>query len=77
VHARPGIMASYADDNTAVSEFNTLPDLWIEQPETTLLDSFEAKFDTKSICEYHIKPRHIKDNISIKYTYFDTVRDSP
>lgn len=65
---------TYADEIAAVSEFNTLPDLWIEQPETTLIDSFEAKFDTKNICEYHIKPRHIKDSVSIKYTYLDTVR---
>jgi len=57
-----------------VSEFNTLPDLWIEQPETTLVSTFEAKFDVKNVCEYHIVPRHLKDSVSIKYTYFDSVR---
>lgn len=55
-----------------MGEFNRLPELWIEDPETTLLDTFEAKFDTKNTCEYHIKPRG-KDNLSIKYTYHDSV----
>lgn len=56
-----------------MEQISTRPDLRVEQPETSLLDTFEARFNTRSICEYHIKPR-TKDNISIKYTYFEDVR---
>ena len=67
-------MAAYAEDNlfTAVSDFNTLPDLWVEQPESTLLDTFEAKFSVKNTCEYHIRPK-VKADVSMKYTYHDQV----
>jgi len=66
---------SFANDVVAVSEFNTLPDLWIEDAETSLVDTFEAKFDLKDTCEYHIKPR-MREGVSIKYTYQPKVRPS-
>lgn len=64
---------AHANRVAAVSEFNTLPDLWIEDAETSLLDTFEARFDLKDTCEYHIKPR-MRDGVSIKYTYQAKVR---
>lgn len=55
-----------------MSEFNVLPDLWIEDAETRLYDTFEAGFDISKLCEYHIKPR-MKPDLSIKYTYYAEV----
>lgn len=59
--------------NGAVSDFNTLPDVWIEKPESNLLTTFNSKVDNRNVCEYTIKPRS-KDSVSIQYTYFDQTK---
>lgn len=61
-----------ADAITGVDDFNTLPALWIEGPETSLLDTFESKFNINNVCEYHIKSQK-SNKIGIKYTYFENV----
>ena len=56
-----------------VSDFNALPDMWVEEPEATLLDIFEAKTVANNICEYTIKTP-TKKSVGIRYTYMDEVR---
>lgn len=68
-----GLVENFADHFLAVSDFNTLPDLWIEEPEATLQDMLEAKSATMNVCEYTIKVP-AKKNVAIKYTYLDEVQ---
>ena len=67
-----GLAKTAADHVLAVSDFNTLPDLWIEEPEATLQDISEAKSTTTNVCEYTIKVP-TKKNVAIKYAYLDEV----
>lgn len=62
------ITCTESNSIVAVSEFNTLPDLWVEGPSKSLQDTFESKLNIEDTCEYHIVPSQRKD-ISIKYTY--------
>lgn len=58
-----------------MSDFNTLPDLWVEDAESTLLDIFESKTTTTNVCEYTVKVPMRKD-VLLKYTYLDDVSHS-
>lgn len=60
------------DRVAAVSEFDTLPDIWVEHPSKSLQDIFESKVDVEGVCEYHIVPPQRQD-VSIRYTYTSSV----
>lgn len=64
-----------ADQIVEVSDFNTLPDMWVEEPEATLLDIFEAKTASDDVCEYTIKVP-TKKSVGIRYIYSEEVRFS-
>lgn len=62
------IICAESNSIVAMSAFNTLPDLWIEDPSKSLQDTFESKLNVENTCEYHIVPTQRKD-VSIRYTY--------
>ena len=66
-------ISSLLTRSVGVSELNTLPQVWIERPETTLVTTFTLNTKIRHNCLYTVKPR-MKNAPTIQYSYLEQVR---